>query len=45
VTAKMIDCKITNTTLTLGIKGNPPYINVWSVVCKRNLCLFHVRVV
>jgi len=27
VKAKFIDCKITNTDLTVGIKGNPPYIN------------------
>ena len=28
VTAKMIDCKILPSRLTLGIKGNPPFINV-----------------
>ena len=28
VTAKMIDCKITASRLTLGIKGNPPFIDV-----------------
>ena len=28
VTAKMIDCKITSNRLTLGIKGNPPFIDV-----------------
>mmetsp|Transcript_15887 Transcript_15887/g.30733 ORF Transcript_15887/g.30733 Transcript_15887/m.30733 type:complete len:155 (+) Transcript_15887:174-638(+) len=27
VTGKMIDCKITKTHLTLGIKGNPPFID------------------
>ena len=27
VTAKMIDCKIMATQLTLGIKGNPPFID------------------
>ena len=27
VTAKMIDCKIMSTQLTLGIKGNPPFID------------------
>jgi hypothetical protein len=26
IKAKMIDCKITPTQLTLGIKGNPPFI-------------------
>lgn len=28
VTAKMISCKITAHQLTLGIKGNPPFIDV-----------------
>jgi len=27
VKARMIDCKITPEKLTLGIKGNPPFIN------------------
>mmetsp|Transcript_7152 Transcript_7152/g.15778 ORF Transcript_7152/g.15778 Transcript_7152/m.15778 type:complete len:158 (+) Transcript_7152:169-642(+) len=27
VTAKMIDCKITAKTMTLGLKGNPPFLN------------------
>ncbi|PRP80857.1 putative nuclear movement domain-containing protein [Planoprotostelium fungivorum] len=26
-TAKMVDCKITSTKLTLGFKGKPPFIN------------------
>eukprot|EP00326_Haptolina_ericina_P028778 CAMPEP_0181169302 /NCGR_PEP_ID=MMETSP1096-20121128/742_1 /TAXON_ID=156174 ORGANISM="Chrysochromulina ericina, Strain CCMP281" /NCGR_SAMPLE_ID=MMETSP1096 /ASSEMBLY_ACC=CAM_ASM_000453 /LENGTH=142 /DNA_ID=CAMNT_0023256751 /DNA_START=78 /DNA_END=505 /DNA_ORIENTATION=- len=28
VTAKMLDCKITASRLTLGLKGNPPFIDV-----------------
>jgi hypothetical protein len=28
VTAKMLDCKITASHLTLGLKGNPPFISV-----------------
>jgi hypothetical protein len=28
VLAHMIDCKITATQLTIGIKGNPPFLNV-----------------
>mmetsp|Transcript_6677 Transcript_6677/g.14905 ORF Transcript_6677/g.14905 Transcript_6677/m.14905 type:complete len:84 (-) Transcript_6677:501-752(-) len=28
VTARMIECKITKDHLTLGIKGNNPFINV-----------------
>lgn len=28
VTAKMIECTITETHLKLGIKGNPPFIDV-----------------
>jgi len=30
VRASMIECKITATQLTIGIKGNPPFINVRS---------------
>lgn len=33
VTGKMIDCKITKTHLTLGIKGNPPFIDVSCCSC------------
>jgi hypothetical protein len=28
VKAKMIQCDITPTTIKLGLKGNPPFINV-----------------
>lgn len=28
VKAAMVDCKITHTHLTLGIKGNPPFLDV-----------------
>jgi len=33
VTAKMLDCKITASRLTLGIKGNPPFIDVGHKPC------------
>lgn len=44
VTAKMIDCKITAGRIKLGIKGNPPFMDVRRAVAPRRAALADPRV-
>ena len=37
VTADMIDCKITVQRLVIGLKGNPPFLDV-SEICAKSSC-------
>ena len=41
VRAKHLDIKIMPTQLTIGIKGNPPFINVRSWICVHTCIEIH----